>query len=215
MASSPRALLAAPQTALVVVDAQVDFASPHGALAATGIDMQPLARTLDRIQALIVAARAAGVQVVWLRTVTRPETDSRALRLFNERTGRDAQALAICRAGSVGAGYFRVRPEPGDIEVEKTLYSGFTGTALDRGLRGAAIDTLLFSGFTTECCVSSSVRDAFERDYSCVVVADACAAYTASLHEGALEALAASFAICVESRFVIGAWHPHAPQSAP
>jgi len=194
------------RTALIVVDVQVDFVSPQGALAAAGIDMAPLEAPLQRVEALLAQARTADVTPVLLRVVTRPESDSRALRLLNERKGEAPEALAICRADTLGADYYRVRPEAGDIEIQKTLYSGFIGTTLDAQLRRSGIDTLVVCGFTTECCVDCTVRDAFHRGYHCFVVADACAAYAPHLHDNTLESLALSCALVVDTAAVLAAW---------
>jgi nicotinamidase-related amidase len=194
------------RTALVVVDVQVDFVSPQGALAAAGIDMAPLEVALQRVEALLAQARTANVTPVLLRVVTRPESDSRALRLLNERKGEPPEAIAICRDDTPGADYYRVRPQAGDIEIQKTLYSGFVGTTLDAQLRRSGIDTLVFCGFTTECCVDCTVRDAFHRGYHCFIVADACDAYAPHLHKNTLESLALNCALVVETAAVLAAW---------
>jgi nicotinamidase-related amidase len=64
-------------------------------------------------------------------------------------------------------------------------------------------------GFTTECCVDCTVRDAFHRNFNVFVVADACAAYCAELHQGALNALAANCALLLEADAVLAAWSPN------
>jgi nicotinamidase-related amidase len=194
------------RTALVVIDVQVDFVAPEGAIGRAGVDLAPLAPALQRVEALIGAARAAGAQLALVRVVTRPETDSRALKLFMQRRGEPAEALAICRAGTPGADYYRVAPQPGDIEVQKTLYSSFAGTRFEEDLRARGVDTLVVAGFTTECCVDSTVRDAFHRDFNVFVVADACAAYEPRLHMSSLDALAKNCAMLVETAAVLEAW---------
>jgi nicotinamidase-related amidase len=193
-------------TALVIIDVQEDFISPTGAAGSWGIDLGVFEPPLQRIEALIAAARANGVVQVFVRVVTRPETDSTALTLLHQRKGRPPEALAICRAGTPGADYYRIAPEPGDIEIEKALYSGFVGTDLDSQLRARGVDTLLFVGFTTECCVDCTARDAFHRNFNVFVVADACAAYEEELHDGALNALSKNCAMLTDSAAVLAAW---------
>jgi len=158
------------------------------------------------IAALIAAGRAAGLTQVFLRVVTRPETDTTALKLLHQRKGRPPEALAICRAGTSGADYYRIKPQPGDIEIEKVLYSGFAGTELESQLRARGIDTLVLVGFTTECCVDCTARDAFHRNFSVFVVADACAAYEEDLHYGALNGLSKNCAMLTDSAAVLAAW---------
>src|SRR4029079_16644389 len=63
-------------------------------------------------------------------------------------------------------------PRRGDHVVPKHRFSGFFGTDLDALLRGLGVDTLIFTGCTTSVCVDSTVRDAFFRDYRCIVLED-------------------------------------------
>ena len=199
-------MIAPPRTALVVVDVQVDFLSPAGAAGRWISDFAALDAALRRVQALIAAARIARVPVAFLRVVTRPETDTDALKLLHARKGHSEASLAICRAGTSGADYHHVRPLPGDIEIEKPLYSGFVGTDLDARLRARGVDTLVLAGFTTDCCVDCTARDAFHRNYNVFVVADACAAYEADLHQGALAGLSRNCALLTDTRAVAEIW---------
>ncbi len=192
-------------TALVLVDIQEDFVSPDGAAARWG-DVTAFEPALERIEALITAAGARGVARVYLRVVTRPQTDSAALKTLHERKGRPPESVALCRAGTSGADYYRVLPQPGDIEIEKTLYSGFAGTDLEARLRARGIDTLVLVGFTTDCCVDCTARDAFHRDFNVFVVTDACGAYEPALHEGSLNGLAKNCALLTDSAAVLAAW---------
>ncbi len=194
------------RTALLVIDVQEDFISPAGAAGRWGIDLGIFDPPIDRINALIDAARAKGVTPVFIRVVTRPETDSDALKALHQRKGRPPQAIAICRAGTSGAGYYRVAPRAGEMEIEKPLYSSFVGTNLDTQLRAKGIDTLVVVGFTTDCCVDCTVRDAFHRNYDVFVVSDACAAYEEDLHYGALNGLAKNCALLTDTKAVLDAW---------
>ena len=200
------AMVAPSRTALVVIDVQNDFLSPDGPAGQWGIDLGLLEPPLQRIEALLPAARAAGVVPVLVRVVTRAETDSEALKLLHRRKGRPPESVALCRAGTHGAGYYRIRPEPGDIEIEKVLYSSFVGTDLDAQLKARGIDTLVVTGFTTECCVDCTVRDAFHLNYNVFLVVDACAAYEEALHWGALSGLSKNCALLTDSAAVLAAW---------
>jgi len=199
-------MLVPARTALLIIDVQEDFVSPTGAAGHWGVDLGVFEAPLARVAQLIQAARAKKITEVFVRVISRPETDSTALKLFHQRLGRPPEALAICRAGTSGAAYYRIAPEPGDIQIEKALYSSFVGTDLDMRLRGRGIDTLVVVGFTTECCVDCTVRDAFHLNYNVFVVADACAAYEAHLHFGALSALSKNCAILTQTETVRAAW---------
>jgi nicotinamidase-related amidase len=192
------------RTALLVIDIQRDFAAPDGFSARVGGDMSTMEPAIDAIQRLIPAARSAGLKVVFMRVITRPQTDPAVLVRLMERRGRGG-GQALCRAGTPGADYYRVRPEPGDIEIEKIRFDSFIETSLDEQLRAAGIGTLIVTGVSTDCCVDSTARSAFQRDYDVFVVADACAAGSPHLHNGALSALEKNVALLVKSDAVVEA----------
>jgi biuret amidohydrolase len=196
------------RTALLVIDVQIDFVAPDGPMGSAGVDLSTIPPALDRIHSIIAAARSSGATVGFVRVVTRPETDSDALKLLMARKGLPPESVALCRDGTRGADYYQVRPLPGELQIQKTLFSSFVGTRLEEQLRERDIDTLVVVGFTTECCVDCTVRDAFHRNFNVFIVADACAAYSSSLHYGALESLAANCALLTEADAVLKAWAP-------
>ncbi len=193
------------RTALVVVDIQVDFASSEGLIGRYGTDMSPAEAAVDRIEDLIAAARKAGATVAFMRVMTRPETDSNAMKTWMTRRGRPG-GQGICRVGSGGEDYYRVAPQPGDIEIEKLAYSSFHGTDFEEQLRARGIDTLVVAGISTDCCVDSTTRDAFHRDFHTFVVSDACATFDPALHFGALYALSEHTSLLTTTQAVVAAW---------
>jgi nicotinamidase-related amidase len=194
------------RTAFVVIDVQQDFAGPAGAMGRVGLDLSGIEPAIDHIQSLIAAARGAGAQVAFARVVTRPETDTAALRLLSARKGRPPDAVGICRADSEGAAYYRVAPEPADLEVQKRLFDSFHETTFDADLRQRGIDTLVVAGFTTDCCVDATARAAFHRNYNVFVVSDACDSYDPDLHHWALKALQKNVALLTDTASVLAAW---------
>jgi nicotinamidase-related amidase len=196
---SLRSMLDLKRTALVVIDVQVDFAAADGAMAGMGADLSSIEPAIDRMAALVAAARARNVGVVWLRVVSHADTDSGAAKRLNARRGYPDSALAVCRDGERGSQYYRLAPLDGELEISKPLYSGFHGTRLDEMLRARDIDALLLVGLTTECCVDCTARDAFHRDYDVFIVSDACAAYGGSLHLAALDSLSKNCALLADS----------------
>jgi nicotinamidase-related amidase len=192
------------RTALFVIDIQRDFAAPDGFSAKVGSDMSTMEPAIDSILAIIPAARRAGLKLVFMRVITRDETDPTVLLRLMERRGR-AGGAALCRAGTPGADYYRVAPEPCDIQIEKIRFDSFIETTLDAQLRAHGIDTLIITGVSTDCCVDSTSRSAFQRDYDVFVVADACAASSPYLHHGALAALERNVGLLVKSDAVIAA----------
>jgi ureidoacrylate peracid hydrolase len=197
--------LAPARTALVIVDMQADFGAPDGALGLAGVDLSAVPSALAAAERLVEAARAAGAAVVFVGLQTRPETDSPIWAERARRLGGDSLA-GLCRAGSPGADFIGPRPREGEAVIAKTRYSAFFGTSLNEMLRARGVDTLVVCGLTTECCVDCTVRDAFHRDYHVFLATDACAAYEAGLHEGALKSLALSCAILVTVDEAVAAW---------
>lgn len=196
------------EIALVLVDVQNDFCAADGKSAEWGSDQSGIDPAVDRIEALIASARTVGIPIIFVALITEPETDSPAMKEWYARQGHDPEGVAICRKSTSGAGYYRISPLPGDIEVAKQRYSGFVGTNLELALKSNDIRKLLVAGFTTECCVESTVRDAFMRDYECFVASDACAAYEADIHEASLRGMALNFATIVTTQQVVRSWAP-------
>jgi len=200
-------LLAPSRTALVIIDVQRDFAAPDGLLGQWGADLSSVPPALDRAEALIAAARRAGVPLLYVLLETRPETDSEALRQFMARRGIDPDTgPAICRAGTAGAEPYRLLPQAGDLIVRKVLYSAFSGTDLAETLKARGIDTLVLTGLTTDCCVDCTARDGFHQDFNIFLAHDACAAPDPDTHAGALNGLARNCAILLDSDAILSAW---------
>jgi nicotinamidase-related amidase len=195
------------RTALVIIDMQVDFASPDGALGQAGVDLGAVPAALAAAQSLAAAARAAGVPVIFVGLMTDPGLDSHAWAERMRRRGGDPDAESgLCRIGTHGAAFVGPQPLAGEPVVPKLRYSGFFGTDLDARLTALGVDTLVVCGLTTECCVDCTVRDAFHLDYHVFLAADACAAYEADLHAGALKALELNCAILAPTADVVAAW---------
>jgi ureidoacrylate peracid hydrolase len=172
-------------TALIVVDMQNDFGSKGGMFDRAGIDISSIAAAVAPTARAIEAARRAGIRIVYLRMGYKPD--------LSDLGGPDAPNrllhLKIMHVGDKvpvpgGEGRILVRdtwgtaivdalaPQPDDIVLYKTRFSGFYGTDLDDILRAAGVRQLVFTGCTTSVCVESTVRDAFFRDYQCVLLAD-------------------------------------------
>lgn len=199
--------IAPSRTALVIVDMQVDFASPSGVLGRAGILLDGGAAALAAAERLATAARAAGVTLVFVGTRTSAEQDSPAWAEWIRRRGGDpALEMSVCRAGTAGADFVGPKPAPGEMVIAKQRYSGFFRTDLDDLLRGKRRDTVIVCGVTTDCCIDATARDAFNLDYQVIVPRDACAAYEADLHANALRSLELNCAVLADTAEVLAAW---------
>lgn len=158
------------RAALLLIDAQVDFASPDGAMARAGRDLGMVPAALDKARVLLAGARAYGVPAIFVRLA-----------------GSD-----LCMPGTPGSAFFGVAPGPDELVVTKPRFSAFTGTGLANRLQAQGVDTVILAGLTSECCVASTAWHALEEDFAVTIAADACAAYDVALHQATLRALALS-----------------------
>jgi ureidoacrylate peracid hydrolase len=200
------AWIAPQRTALVIVDMQIDFASPGGAMGVAGADLSAVPAALGAARRLADAARAAGAPVVFVGLITAPEDDSAAWAERLRRLGGDPEAATLCRAGTRGAAFAGPIPLAGERVVAKLRYSGFFRTDLDAQLQRLGVDTLVVAGLTTECCVDATARDAYQLDYHVFVARDACAAYDQALHAAALKSLELNCAILADTDELVRAW---------
>jgi len=187
----------APHSALIVIDMQRDFLDPDGYAAAAGLDVAALRGAIPAIRRLLSGARQAGMLVVHTREGHRPDlSDCPPAKLERSR----AAGAEIGTRGPLGrllvrgeAGHDIVpelQPLPGEPVVDKPGYGAFTNTDLEGILRIRGIERLIVCGVTTEVCVHSTLRDATDRGYRCVLVGDACASADAELHAAALRMVA-------------------------
>jgi ureidoacrylate peracid hydrolase len=192
------------RTALLVIDLQVDFAAPEGAMAQAGADLGPARAAQAQVALLVEAARKAQVPCIFSRAVTAPERQTAIEAEGRARHGEPAPT--ICLAGTHGVDFVEPRPRENELVITKQRYSVFSGTGLAETLKARGIDTLVFCGLTTECCVQSSAWEGFERDFHVFIAADAVAAYEAPLHQAALRSLELSGAILAPVADFAAAW---------
>lgn len=195
-----RWILEPSRCALLVVDVQNDYCHPEGALGAAGFDLSAIDRMVDVIEDLSIGARGHGVPVVYLRATHSERTDTGAWRR------KSKHSMAMCREGSWGAEFYRVRPQEGDPVVTKHRYSGFIGTNLEQVLRVLQRSTLVLTGTATNVCVESTARDACMLDYDVVVVSDGVADTDFAAHDMSLKNLHRFFGHVVASSHVLAAW---------
>ncbi|WP_328744128.1 cysteine hydrolase [Streptomyces sp. NBC_00285] len=200
--------------ALVVVDVQADFADPDR-LAGHGLTEAALAaldRAVTRVGALVDAARAHHVPVVWVELGSDP---ARPWRASNWLRGGDYDAPMSpdepCVLSTAGAEWYRLRPAEGEPRVVKRGYSGFLGTDLDARLRAAGHDWLTVVGLTSECCVQATALDAVQLDWPVVVPRDATAAYDLDVNTAALVQLGLNVAVLSDTDEVVELWKKVAP----
>lgn len=180
-------------TALIVIDMQRDFCSPHGYAARAGLDVARLAQPIAQIRRLLAAAREAGMLVVHTREGHLPDLSD----CPPEKMRRSVHAGApIGSTGPMGRLLVRgerghdfieeLRPLAGEVVIDKPGYGAFYLTDLERVLLDHATRQLILCGVTTEVCVHSTLREAVDRGYACITVADGTAASDPALQAPAL-----------------------------
>jgi ureidoacrylate peracid hydrolase len=171
------------KTAVIVVDLQNGYASPGGYRDLMGRDIGPAKAVIDNSVRVIAAARDAGAAVIFLQNGWDPDLKlsggpnspnwykSNPLKLMRSRP---ELAQKILTRGSWDYEFVpEIAPQVQDIIVQKARYSGFCGTDLDNILRSRDIRHLIFIGIATNVCVESTLREAFHREYFCILVEDA------------------------------------------
>ncbi|MET0192895.1 MAG: cysteine hydrolase [Hyphomicrobiaceae bacterium] len=141
---------------------------------------------LARSAEAIAKARAAGVPIAYVRVGFSGEQDRPRCSPFL-RPFYDAGYLQLGARGTQV--HAAVTPQPGDLDIVKHRVSAFWGTELDMILRARGIDKIYVSGVSTTYAVSSTVREAHDRDLDIVLIEDLCAAGSLAEHEAAIAAL--------------------------
>jgi biuret amidohydrolase len=180
------------RTALIIIDMQRDFLEPGGFGEALGNDVSRLAAAVKPCRAVLEAGRRCGLLVIHTREGHRPDLSD----VPPAKMERGAPKLRIGAPGPMGR--ILVRGEPGhDIidllypvagepVVDKPGKGAFYQTELELMLRNRGIENLLVCGVTTEVCVNTTVREANDRGYDCLVLEDCVASYFPELHRAAL-----------------------------
>ncbi|TNM68295.1 cysteine hydrolase [Streptomyces sp. NP160] len=184
-------------TALLVIDMQRDFLLPGGFGESLGNDVGQLARVVPPLAALLAAAREAGMLVVHTREGHEPDlSDCPPAKLR-----RGAPSLRIGDPGPYGRILVRgehghdivdeLAPLPGEVVLDKPGKGAFYATDLQQLLTGAGVTQLLVTGVTTEVCVHTTVREANDRGYECLVVSDCVGSYLPEFQRVGLQMIAA------------------------
>jgi ureidoacrylate peracid hydrolase len=185
----PEPLLVDPsRTAVIVVDMQNDFGAEGGMFHRAGIPISGIQAAVAPTAQALAAARRAGIEIVYLKMEFEPDLSNAGDKdapnfVIHRRLGLgDAVQAPDGREGRVLIKDTwntdilpALAPEDGDIVVSKHRFSGFFETELDAILKQRGITSLVFTGCTTSVCVEATLREAFFRDYRCLLLED-CAA---------------------------------------
>ncbi len=202
------------RTALLMIDMQRDFLEPGGFGEALGNEVQRLWAAVEPCRAVLACARRLGMPVIHTREGHRPD-------LSDAPPAKVARGLPGKRIGDAGPmGRILVRgepghdiipslyPQPGEVVIDKPGKGSFHATDLGSILQNLGVADLIVCGVTTEVCVHTTVREANDRGYRCIVPGDCCGSYFPEFHEVALRMIKAQggiFGWVTDSRRLLAA----------
>jgi biuret amidohydrolase len=187
-------------TALIIIDMQRDFLEPGGFGELLGNDVSLLRTTITPTANVLAAAREAGLLVIHTREGHRPDlTDCPPAKLTRGGTtfiGTDGPMGRILVRGERGHDIIdELTPLPGEPIIDKPGKGSFYSTDLELILRERGIRSLLVCGVTTEVCVHTTVREANDRGFECLVLEDCVGSYFPEFQRVAIAMLEAQGAI--------------------
>ena len=173
--------------ALLVIDMQRDFIADRASEPA-----RAMRSIVPSVHKLVELARGLGCTVIHTREGYSPD--------LNDVTPYKRSLGYVGRRGPLGRCLIRgepghdfideLRPLPDELVIDKAAFGAFYKTELEEHLCAAGVDHLIICGVTTQCCVQSTLREAVDRGYWCLTVADCCGASEPDLHEAALSLIA-------------------------
>ena len=184
-------------TALVMIDMQRDFIEPGGFGATLGNDVSLLAPVVPAAARLIAWCRTNGILVIHTQECHRPDLSDcpPAKRLRGKpslRIGDPGPMGRILILGEPGAGFVpELLPQDGDLVIAKPGKGAFYGTDLGEQLQRRGITQLIFGGVTTEVCVQTTMREANDRGYECLLIEEATGSYFPEFKQAAIEMIRA------------------------
>ncbi|MBE7942645.1 MULTISPECIES: isochorismatase family cysteine hydrolase [Ramlibacter] len=190
-----------PRSALVIIDMQRDFVEPGGFGESLGNDVSLLRAIIPSCQQVLAAWREAGGLVVHTREAHAPDLSDcpPAKRQRGNpalRIGDPGPMGRILVAGEPGNAIIpELAPRPDEIALDKPGKGAFHATPLHALLQQAGVSHLVFMGVTTEVCVQTSMREANDRGYECLLLEDCTESYFPQFKAAAVEMLRAQGAI--------------------
>lgn len=182
---------------LIVIDMQRDFIEPAGFGASLGNDVSRLGAIVPTVARLLAGFRQAGLPIIHTRECHKPDLSD----LPDAKRDRGAPALRIgdpgpmgrlLVAGEPGADIIpELTPLPNEVVLDKPGKGAFCRTDFEAYLQELGLQHLIFAGVTTEVCVQSTMREANDRGYDCLLASDATESYFPAFKAAAIEMITA------------------------
>lgn len=194
-------------TILLIIDMQKDLCVDGFSTSRAGRDLTATRSIIPALQELLDVARAAGVAVGHVGFWTLEEHLSDSASWLAQRRRSTYSSDKLCMELSEGAEFIdELAPGPGEIVIHKHRYSAFKGTDLDMLLRAREIKTVITAGVSTNVCVESTLREAFELGYYVCIPSDGVASWDMNLHAATLQTVTHRFGLVTSCEEIMAVW---------